>query len=109
MSRYLSEEFKAIQADVEQEYGPASRWVYARQWWRRVGKARVVAADASWLADRLLHDIHAAVFQNDPRMFGLLLAARDATRELSTELAQDNYRRFQGRPESQGSETGSDR
>jgi len=93
--KYRTAEYEAIEKKTREEYTDA-KWPAAKRWRNRVGFPRLIAESAVYVALRLLRDVNAGIFRNDPAMRERLEVARDAAADLYQELGRQNWRRFEG-------------
>lgn len=89
--------FKKLNNEVAVQYTNTS-WPSARRWLTRVGQPRLSAESASAEASGLLESVNLSIHRNEPELYDLLVAAREATAAYSLELTRDDWRRFEGRP-----------
>lgn len=96
--RYRSEDYRRIKEEVEKDYSN-DRWAFAKRWRSRVGFPRLIAESLAYTAYRVLHDLSANIFRNDPKGQALLALAREATNGLHAHLTRVNWNRFEGKPD----------
>lgn len=97
-AQYRSKEYDQIKEQVQNQYSD-NRWHYAKRWRSRVGLPRLIAEDLAFTAYRLVTDMNANIFRNDPKGRALLALAREVTSDLHTHLSRVNWNRFEGRPD----------
>lgn len=104
--RYRTDRFKEIAERTERDYrhpDPVGGWFknIAPKWRNRVGMPRLIAENATVDAIGTFRSINRGIFR-DPAERERYDRALEALQEFSVEFAQENWRRFNSPPRSEG-------